>query len=149
MAEPYYTTATALRSYLGVNSTTLPDARALVLIESAEDAIDQMLGAWPVDETTGRRIVQSDIEAWQWSKLGRATMLLAAQLYSKPDALQGPRYRKESGPDFAVEDPLTGPVPSTVMTVLDASGLRRLAGRAVVRRPIARLTPNSWDDGQW
>lgn len=151
MAEPYYTTATALRSHLGVDSTTLTDARALVLIEAAEDQIDVLLGGWPVDEDTGRKVTSSDVYDWQWSKLGRATMLLAAHLYSTPGVFTERRFRKESGPDFAVEDPLTGPVPQSVAAVLNDSGLRRATGRSVHRRVVTRWNPDLWSppEDQW
>ncbi len=125
-----YATATALRSALGVNSTTLPDARAEALILEAEDFTDALLGAWPIDATTGRKIVQADVEAWQWAKLNRAVLLLAGELYSNADVLRRPRYRREKGPDFEFEDPLVGCVLARYLNVLDDSGLRRMYGRA-------------------
>lgn len=132
-----YATATELRTELGVNSGTLPDAAANALILEAEDFTDSLLGGWPIDETTGRKIEQAHVEAWQWAKLKRAVLLLAAELYSTPTLLQRPRYRREKGPDFEFEDPLGGGVLSRYLNVLDDSGLRRLGGRARAgrRRP--------------
>lgn len=131
MAEPYYTTAAALRTELGVNSTALPDAAALVLIQRAEDRIDGLLGGRPIDETTLRKVVEDEVESWQWGLLGRATVVLATLLYSTPNLLTQPRYRREKGPDFEVEDPLGGVIPDTVLGPLNGSGLRVLGGRAL------------------
>ena len=134
MAEPYYCTATELRTYLDVTSGTLSDEAAIVLIEDAEDWIDTLLGGWPVDETTGRKILQADVLAWQWTKLGRATVKTAGAVYHYPTLLTVRRYRREKGPDFEVEDPLGGGALTPAIVLLNASGLRRLAGRAVAGR---------------
>ena len=139
MAEPYYATAAELRTYLNVSSGTLSDSAAIVLIQDAEDWIDTLLGGWPVDETTGRKILQADVLAWQWTKLGRATVKTAGAVYRDPTLLTVRRYRREKGPDFAVEDPLGGGPLAPAITLLNASGLRKLTGRAVAgRRPVAR-----------
>ena len=139
MAEPYYITAAALRTALGVNSTTLPDATADALIVQAEDWVDDLLGAWYPDETTGRKILQADVLAWQWEKLGRATITAASALYNTPTLLTAAQYRKQSGPDFSVEDPQGGGPLAPAVTLLNASGLRKLTGRAVAgRRPVSR-----------
>ena len=136
---PAYSTPTALRAALSVNSTTLPDATADALIVQAEDWVDSMLGAWYVDETTGRKIDQDDILAWQWEKLTRATTMVAAALYNAPTLLTTAQYRKQAGPDFSVEDPIGGGALAPAITLLNASGLRKLTGRAVAgRRPVAR-----------
>ena len=115
------------------------------MILEAEDFTDGLLGGWPIDETTGRKIVEADVEAWQWSKLNRAVLLLAAELYASPDVLRRARYRREKGPDFEFEDPLGGGVLSRYLTVLDDSGLRRLSGRA---RPGRRRRPCE-SDPRW
>ena len=125
-----YATATELRSQLDVDDTTLPDVQADALILEAEDFTDALLGGWPPDETTGRKIVEAQVDAWQWEKLNRAVLLLAVELYSTPTLLQRPRYRREKGPDFEFEDPLGGGVLSRYMAVLNDSGLRMLGGRA-------------------
>ena len=140
-----YATAAELRTALGVNSVALPDAAADALILEAEDFTDGLLGGWPIDETTGRKIVEADVEAWQWDKLNRAVLLLAAELYASPDVLRRARYRREKGPDFEFEDPLGGGVLSRYLTVLDDSGLRRLGGRA---RPGRRRRPCE-SDPRW
>lgn len=126
----YYTTPTALRTFLDVTSTVLSDPQAETLIEDAEDAIDEMLGGWPIDESTGRKIVQADVEAWQWSKLGRATVKLAAAIYQQPELLTRARWNREKGPDFEFEGPRGSVASSSVMLPLNQSGLRRLTGRA-------------------
>lgn len=139
MTAVVYATASELRTELGVNNTMLPDAAANALILEAEDFTDSLLGGWPIDETTGRKIEQSDVEAWQWTKLKRAVLLLAAELYSTPTLLQRPRYRREKGPDFEFEDPLGGGILSRYLAVLNDSGLRRAGGRATAGcRPAAR-----------
>ena len=140
-----YATAADLRAALGVSLSELPDARAEAVILEAEDFTDGLLGGWPIDEDTGRKIVEADVEAWQWSKLNRAVLLLAAELYASPDVLRRARYRREKGPDFEFEDPLGGGVLSRYLTVLDDSGLRRLSGRA---RPGRRRRPCE-SDPRW
>ena len=139
MAEPYYTTATALRTALGVSSGTLSDDAATTIITQAEDWIDNLLGGWYPDETTGRKILEADVLAWQWGKLTRAAALVAAALYTTPTLLTAAQYRKQAGPDFSVEDPQGGGALAPAITLLNASGLRRLTGRAVAgRRPVSR-----------
>jgi len=134
MAEPYYTTAAALRTALGVSSGTLSDGAATTIITQAEDWIDNLLGGWYPDETTGRKIDQDDVLAWQWEKLTRAATKAAAALYATPTLLTVRQYRREKGPDFEVEDPLGGGALTPAIVLLNASGLRRLAGRAVAGR---------------
>lgn len=143
----YYATANALRSQLGVTVDAMGDTAAEALILEAEDFTDRQLGGWPIDETTGRKIVEADVEAWQWSKLNRAVLLLAAELYATPTLLTRARYRREKGPDFEFEDPIsTGGILSRYNGLLDDSGLRRLGGRATARVRGAVANPNS---GRW
>ena len=125
-----YATADELRVQLGLDVGTFGDTAAEALILEAEDFTDELLGGWPIDETTGRKIVQANVDAWQWSKLHRAVLLLAVELYGTPTLLQRPRYRREKGPDFEFEDPLGGGILSRYLVVLNDSGLRRIAGRA-------------------
>ena len=147
MAEPYYTTAADLRIELGgLTVGQLSNADATLLIQQAEDRIDGLLGGWPVDETTLRKIVEADVESWQWSLLGRATVVLAALLYGTPNLLTQPRYRREKGPDFEVEDPLGGVIPDTVIGPLNGSGLRVLAGRALPGGSRTAPILRSWRD---
>lgn len=127
---PAYTTPDALRAALSVDDTVLTDEAADLLIVEAEDWIDSLLGGWPVDDTTGRKIDQDDVLAWQWEKLTRAATKAAAALYTTPTLLTSRQYRREKGPDFEVEDPLGGGALTPAITLLNASGLRRLAGRA-------------------
>lgn len=134
MAEPVYCTAAELRDYLDVDDSILSDLAAIVLIQDAEDWIDNLLGGWYPDETTGRKILEADVLAWQWGKLTRATTLVAAALYNAPALLTVRQYRREKGPDFEVEDPLGGGALAPAITLLNASGLRRLTGRAVAGR---------------
>lgn len=127
----YYSTPAALRTQLGgISDTVLPDAQAEVLIADAEDVIDDLLGGWPTDETTGRKIVEADVDAMPWSKIERATVKLAAAIYTQPDLLTRMRYHREKGPDFEVEGPRGSFTGIDVMLPLNQSGLRRLTGRA-------------------
>lgn len=131
--EPIYTTADALRAELGVNNTTLTDDAAIALIQDAEDAIDSLLGAWPVNFTTGRKILSTNVLSFQWNKLSRATAKLAAALYRDPNALTGRQWKSIRGPDFAFSGPLAGTLPAAALLILNQSGLRRLTTQATGR----------------
>jgi hypothetical protein len=128
MPEPYYTTTAALIAEPGLAAVSAADATKI--IENAEDLIDELLGGWPIDKTTGRKIVQAQVEAWQWTKLGRATLKLAVALYKEPDLARRNRWASEKGPDFAVSGPIGGAIATEVLAPLNQSGLRRIAGRA-------------------
>lgn len=120
-----YTTVGALRSELGLDDTQLSDAQATKLCEDASDLIDELLGARPVDETTGRKVVESDEEAWRWIKLTRAALKLAVRLHSQPK-LTEMLWRKVRGPDFWFEDPSGSEFGQDVEALLNQSGFRRL-----------------------
>lgn len=126
MPEPYYCTAQDLRDKLGLDTTALSDAAAAAFIETAEDLIDEDLGARPIDETTGRKVVISDIETWQATKLKRATVNLAALLHAKPDLTDPGKYTEITGPDFSFKGPVGSRFGDTVDAPLNQSGLRRL-----------------------
>jgi hypothetical protein len=146
---PSYTTPDAVRSELGVDSTTLTDDAAGALILTAEDLVDGELGGRWVDQTTGRKVVAADIDAWRWNKLSRATTLLAARIYSKPDLLE-PRYRSVSGPDFSQSGPTGQALMSApIEALLNASGLRRLGGRARGGPSYRGWRGTLQDDGTW
>lgn len=130
MPEPYYCTADQLRTAAGVEEAALSDEAAIVLIEDAEDIIDHLLGGWPVDPTTGRKIVEAEVEDWQWNKLVRATYKLAAACYENPDLAKSDRWNAIAGPDFSFSGPLGGDIKRNVLLPLDQSNLRRLGGRA-------------------
>ena len=130
MPGPYYCTNNDLRAELAVDNTVLPDVRAARLIADAEDIADSLLGAWPVDETTGRKIVPAKVEGWQADKLARFTVTLAARLYREPGTVDVRRWRSESVPDFSVAGPVGGVLSPALLGLLDGSGLRRLAVRA-------------------
>jgi hypothetical protein len=133
VAEPVYTTIAALRTELDVDSTVLPDDRALSLIEDAEDAIDSLLGGATSDpDPSGRKVDAADVDDWQFAKLGRATLKLAAAGYRQPDLLAGRQWQSVSGPDFSFSGPIGTQVSGQVLTLLNDSGLRRLSGRAHV-----------------
>jgi hypothetical protein len=108
------------------------------LITQAEDQIDNWLGGWPIQTTgpsAGRKIAQVDVEAWQWAKLKRATVRLAARLHASPTILTGREWGTIEGPDFKKSQPIGGAsAPAQrlpdVVSPLNASGLRALAARA-------------------
>lgn len=138
MPEPYYTTAADLQTALGVTSEVLSDAQATVFIEDAEDVIDELLGGYPIDETTGRKIVEANVDAHRFAKLKRATTKLAALLYQNPDLVSNRQWMREKGPDFEFEGPLSGVIAKTVLIPLNQSGLRRVLGHARTGRPGRR-----------
>lgn len=125
----HYTSPEALRTMLDVTEVVLSDAQATELILRAEDLVDELLGAWPVDETSGRKIVEDDVDAWQFAKLQRATTLLAAAIYQNPDLGSQSVYKSQSGPDFSFSGHVGGEITTNVITPLNQSGLRRLGGR--------------------
>lgn len=149
MAEPIYTTIAALRTETATDATSLPDATAIRLIVRAENLIDQALGGRWVDTTTGRKVVQADIDLWRWNKIMDATTYLAARLYAHPDLLDQ-RYRSVSGPDFTVSGPLgPGLITNEIEALLNASGLRRLGGRARGGPAYRGWRGTLLDDGSW
>lgn len=138
MAEPIYITAAQLRTEIGVDVDVLSDVGAVALIQDAEDIIDHLLGGWPTDPTTGRKIVQTSVIAWQWDKLQRSVTKLAAILYANPDLISGERWTSQSGPDFAMSGPIGGVISRSVLLPLDQSNLRRLGGRALPAPGVGR-----------
>lgn len=124
--EPYYCTIEQVRDALGVDRVALSDAAALDLILTAEDLIDQELGARYIDHDSGRRVAERYVRPWQWSKLTRATIKLATLVYAKPDLALGLAWTRVKGPDFEFEGPLGKTTGAQVTALLDQSGLRRL-----------------------
>lgn len=103
-------------------------------IDQAEDQIDDWLGARPRDPATGRLVVEQHVEAWQWSKLKRATVRLAAKLVLNPDLFTPAAYDEIAGPDFRKKGPRSAVAAaglSDVSLPLNSSGLRVLSARAV------------------
>lgn len=124
-----YTDEDAIRTTIGVDDEVLDDDAAETLGVQAEDVIDEMLGAgWP-DEDTGRKIVEADVDDWQWEKLGRATAAAAKFLYQHPDWLSEQRYSSVGG-DVSGAQRVGSPMPE-VSIILNQSGLRRLTGTAL------------------
>jgi hypothetical protein len=128
MPEPIYTDIATVNDELGV---ILDEDQATRLIVDAEDAVDSLLGGWPPDRTTGRKIVETSVDSWQWALLRRATTKMAAVLYANPGLLTEQGWDSQSGPDFTVSGRSAPRVGSHVIALLDQSCLRRIAGRAV------------------
>lgn len=145
MPAPYYTTVALVRTELGVDSTVLPDADALALIADAEDMIDEMLGLRSVDETTGRKVVQADEDAWRWTKLGRATVKLCRVLYENPALLTEQTFASVGGPEVSTSTPFGSPFGRQVIALLDQSGLSRLAAGTTNRPPWYSFSYNVED----
>lgn len=131
----YYAQPADLRAELGVDSSVLDDDAALKLIADAEDVVDSLLGAWPIQITTGRKIDPTlhGILSWQIGKLTRATVKIAALVHATPDIFTQRQYTSVSGPDFTVSGPVSGLLGTHVLAILDSSGLRRLTTRATPR----------------
>jgi hypothetical protein len=136
MAEPYYCSTEELRGELEVGEGTVPDDTiAKRTIEDAEDLVDRMLGGWfwGPNELTGRKVTEGDVMAWQWAKLKRATVKLAARIYRDPSLLDQV-YEAIRGPDFSMQGPkgsaLVHMIGVQVLALIDDSGLRRIAGRS-------------------
>lgn len=123
-----YLTATELRTYLGVDNTVLPDTQADELIEDASDWIDAELGARTIDPTTGRKVIEAEVEAWQWTKLVRATLKVAGRIYYEPTILQSQQWSTIKGPDFETSGRTANAelFGRDVSALLDQSGLRVL-----------------------
>jgi hypothetical protein len=130
-----YVTVAELRGEPEVPDAAPPaDAELEGKIAIAEDQIDAWLGVWPVQTSgpsSGRKIVQTYVEAWQWDKLKRAARRLAARLYATPDLLQAPEWGSVSGPDFSTSNYRGTPaarIPDVVAPLTD-SDLRRFGAR--------------------
>lgn len=123
-----YCTPQDLRDEMCISADTdiLPDSTALRVIETACDLIDEELGARPPNTTTGRKVTQIEVEAWQWTKLTRATVKFAAMIYTKPDVIAGQQWKKMSGPDFSLEGRVGSRFGPTIGVLLNQTGLRRL-----------------------
>lgn len=130
-ADPYYTTPDEVREVTGIAEAILDDAEAERLILTAEDLIDAMLGARPVDYDTGRKVLYADADEMQWEKLERATCLLVGFLFRNPGWEMEQRFLSTSG-DVSLSSPASSPFPQ-VTILLDQSGLRRLTARASMR----------------
>lgn len=134
-----YATVQQLRDEMQIDDEQLTDMEAKRLILQAEDITDSLLGAWPIDTTTGRKIRQTAVLSWQWSKLQRFTTSLAGRLQTDAQFARsmdgGDLWDEYQGPDFSVRGRRSGEslIGSTSMTLLNASGLRRLTSVATPR----------------
>jgi hypothetical protein len=119
-----YTTLASAREALGVETSVLSDDALAVLVSTAEDLIDDMLGARVIDIETGRKVDPHSIADWQLVKLSDATNLLAKFLYRNPN-WELEQRASSAGSDVPVSGPYGSPFPR-VTALLDASRLRRL-----------------------
>lgn len=123
---PTYATASELRSYIGVDSTALPDATANGLIEKAEKDIDSVAVVdRPINEATGLRFAPASLSTSEARILRRATCAQA-------------EFRREMGSEFFVRgqyEEVTGPDYSTKgrLGSIGPQVWRELAGTGFIR----------------
>lgn len=135
-----YATPDELRTELRVDEAALSDADAERLIETAEDLIDAELSR-AIVTTTGRRVAEADVAEWQWAKLSRATVLVAARLYSDPDLAQGRQWQAERGPTFAVSGPIGDELGRQVLALLAATGWKRTSANVTLPSVLEPTPP--------
>jgi hypothetical protein len=125
-----YATSTEVRAALGLDNTALPDDAAQALLADAEDWIDSQLGARETDPLTGRKVIEEEVEPWQWAKLKRATLKVAARLHAEPSILSSPQWDVVKGPDFETSG-RSGPTLGTeIASLLADTYLTVRSGRA-------------------
>jgi hypothetical protein len=127
-----YATAEELRDALGVDDETLTDDRAEDLLEDASNEIDRLLYARPIDPDTGRKVKEGTVQGWQWDRIVRATVKVAAQLYENPGMLTEQQFDRVKGPDFETQGPLRKGVSifgDDVLHLVSGSGLAIISGR--------------------
>jgi hypothetical protein len=120
-----YATASQLRELVG----TITDEAADALIADACDWIDAELGARTIDPITGRKVIEAEVEPWQWTKLVRATLKVAARLHADSSLLTAIQFDTVKGPDFETSGRITANADHfgrDVSALLDQSGLRVL-----------------------
>lgn len=144
MAEPVYTSASALREKLEVTAEVLSDDEALNLIETAEDLIDERLGARPIDEDTGRKVVPADEDAWRVEKLAKATLEVAAVIFRDPGVESRQRVRSVSG-DVSTSSPYGYAYGERAQALINASGLAYPFARVGRRRSRGEQFRESFD----
>lgn len=129
--DPVYTTAAELRADPDVPDD-LDDARAVKLINSAEDLVDRLVGPG-VGFAGGRKLEPARLTADAREALSEVTTLLAAEEYADPAAFLPPAGRSISGPEFSVSDVAGNPAGIRALeraaAILDAHRLRSLGGR--------------------
>lgn len=135
-----YTDADSLRAALDVEESVLSDDAAAALADTAEDLIDDMLGARVVNVDTGRKVDPGSLADWQASKLERATNVLAKFLYLNPN-WEIEQRAVSAGADVPVSGPYGSPFPR-VTALLDASQLRRLG--TVANSGVGHRGAESW-----
>lgn len=129
--DPLYTTVAALRADPDVPDD-LDEARAIKLINSAEDLVDRLLGPG-IAFAGARKLDPARLTADARDALSTITALLAAEEYADPVTFLPPAGRSISGPDFSISDVARNPAGVAILeraaAVLDAHGLRALGGR--------------------
>lgn len=136
---PTYAIAFDLQQESGFE--TMTDLAAASLLDDAEDVVDGLLGAWPIDPTTGRKIHLGQVQSWQADRLRRLTVKMAALLYDKPLLLDDPRWTSVRGPDFAFSGRIDDVLPRRITNLVNLTGLRRLTTLATPRNRQDALGP--------
>lgn len=131
-----YATAEDVRSALDVDSEVLSDVAAERLLGFAEDRIDDVLMGRDVEDD-GRKvdITDTDLEAYQLTKLALATARLAARFYEEPELVHDQRFSSQSG-EISASGPLSEVLGPAVMGPLRASGLMVRPATSVKQRRL-------------
>lgn len=145
-----YATAAELKALPGMND--LSDDQANALLEDACDWVDSQLGARKTDPATGRKVIEGEVLAWQWTKLKRATLKVATRLQQNPGILTAEQWETVKGPDFETTGRLSVAADifgTDVSSILDQSGLRVLTttiGNGCDQPPWWRFSNNVDED---
>ena len=124
-ADVTYCTQEDFEAYVEGWVTTDPDALKR-LLQRAERDIDNAVGNWPRDETTGHKFDPATLLGYQVDALSRATCAQAEYRNSMGDEFfVRAQHAAEQGPDFSTTGrlPYVGP---KVWMELEGTGLLRL-----------------------
>lgn len=83
-----------------------------------------MLGPRSVADN-GRKVAQTRVKAWQWTKIKLAALLLAVDLHRNPDLLTAPQFDAIKGPEFEMSGRKgsANPISSRVRSIVAGTGL--------------------------
>ena len=132
-----YATAAELRSWIGTDSTSLPDTEAERLLEKAERDLDGLVVVGRLwDSATGRALVPSQLAPREAALLSNAACAQAHYRQVMGDEFfVKPQFQKVTGPDFTTEGKLPRIAPEA-RSQLQASGLVRLTTSTRTRPPL-------------
>lgn len=140
---PTYATAAQLRTYIGVDSTVLPDADANALLTKAERDIDSIaIIDRPVDEVTGLRFNPTSLSTVEALTLQRATCAQAEYRREMGNEffVRG-QYQKTTGPNYSTEGKL-GTIGPATWRELNGNGFIKLTTTTAGYRQEWRPQPD-------